>query len=105
MESTNIDEQQGVDESRARAFISRCTWKVAKTMPWVPHSYVVIHTLPKEDREEFRWFASTIRKYGRMLAWGKKAPKPYWFIDEYKYWVMDENPEDSILINRAEHHV
>jgi len=97
--------EQIEDEARARKFIAKHSWKFAKTMPWIPHYYVVIHTLAKEDKDEFKWFCNTIGKYGKMMAWGKKAPKPYWFIDEYKYWIMDENPENCILINRGEHHI
>jgi|DEB0MinimDraft_6_1074348.scaffolds.fasta_scaffold143566_2 hypothetical protein len=90
---------------RARIFIAKHTWKFAKTMPWVPHWYIVKTKLSEEDQKEFDWFVEASRKYGINLRWGKKPPKPYWFIDEYKYWTMMAPIEETIIINRGKHDV
>jgi hypothetical protein len=74
-------------------------------MPWVPHFYVVKTNMNKEDQAEFEWFVIASRKWGTMLKWGKKEPKPYWFIDNYKYWTMMSPLEETIIINRGEHNV
>ena len=100
----SIEQQQ--DEDRAREFIKKHLWKFAKTMPWSPHFYVVKDYLSEQDKAEFIWFISQIPKYGKMMGWGKKKPKPYWFIDEYKYWTMAEEPiEIENILNRATHEV
>jgi hypothetical protein len=99
----SVEQQQ--DEDRARKFIQKHSWKFAKTMPWVPHFYVVKSLMNPEDKLEFDWFVTASRKYGKLLKWGKKEPKPYWFIDNYKYWTMMAPVEETIIINRAEHHV
>lgn len=96
-------EQELEDEARARKFIAKHKWKFAKTMPHIPHSYVVKDYLMDEDKEEFAWFVERIQKYGIRLAWGKYKPKPYWFIDEYKYWVMEEDISTTTLVNRGAH--
>ena len=93
------------DEERAREFIKKFAWKFAKTMPWVPHYYLHIDKVPAEMHDEFKWFVSTIKTHGKMLAWGRKSPKPYWFIDEWKYWIMEEDSSTTTLVNRAEHHI
>lgn len=100
-----INEEQLIAEERARKFIAKHNWKFAKTMPWVPHYYIVRPQLTKEDQLEFNWMVMACRKWGTMLKWGKKEPKPYWFIDEYKYWTMGDLLEETTILNRAEHHV
>ena len=101
-----INEKQLIAEERARKFIAKHNWKFAKTMPYVPHFYVVKDYLSDEDKQEFKWFISQLPTYGKMMAWGKMKPKPYWFIDEWKYWTMAEDSiEVQNVLNRAEHHV
>lgn len=101
----NIDEVRLADEDRARQFIAKFEWKFAKTMPWVPHFYINRMKLSPEDKLEFDWFVAKSREYGTMLAWGKKESKPYWFIDEWKYWTMMAPIEETFILNRARHDV
>ncbi len=107
METDEIgkSEQQIRDEERARIFIAKHEWKFAKTMPWVPHFYINRMKLNPEDKLEFDWFVEKSREYGVLATWGKHQPKPYWYIDEWKYWTMMAPVEETFILNRARHHV
>lgn len=89
--------QQDLD--RVRAFINTRQWHFAKTMPEIPHWYCL-----REDRDdagEFLWFAKYIRAHSEPgMFYGRVYH--YYYLDGYKYWSMDERPEDCDLINRDE---
>ena len=85
------------DLARARAFIDSHKWHFAKTMPQIPHWYCL--RKDKGDVEEFLWFARYIQEHSTPgLFYGKTYF--YFYLDGYKYWSMDERPEDCDLINR-----
>lgn len=87
------------DEWRARGFVEAQTWKFAKTMPRIPHFYCLKGLCP--DPAEFEWFVDYLQKnsvpgefYGRTCH--------YFFLDNWKYWIMDADLSECNLINREE---
>lgn len=95
-EKINIEKVAGpVKEFIIRKFISRYTWKFAKTMPEIPHNYIVRDPLTEDDKKIFDIFNEFIKKNGYTEKFYSKEYK-YYNIGEHKYWV-DEN-----ILNRAE---
>ncbi len=82
---------------RVRTFIESHEWHFAKTMPHIPHWYCL--RKDKSDVEEFLWFARYIKEHGIPGQFYGKT-YCYFYLDGYKYWSMDESPEDCDLINR-----
>ncbi len=84
---------------RVHHFINRQEWHFAKTMPQIPHWYC----LQKEcdDKEEFLWFARYIQEHSKPGQFYGRTYH-YCYLGKYKYWMMDERPEDCDLINRDE---
>ena len=94
MEQSSMSPQ---DLARVRAFIDSHEWHFAKTMPQIPHWYCL--RKDKGDNEEFLWFARYIQEHSTPgLFCGRTYY--YFYLDGYKYWSMDERPEDCDLINR-----
>lgn len=87
-----------LSEQEIRDFIQNNFWKFAKTMKHIPHQYCVGETC--SDKEMFFRFASHIRKHGYHKNFFKKV-YTYFDVDEYQYWTMDDNIEDTEIINRA----
>ncbi len=82
-------------------------WKFAKSMPQWPHHYTLKETWSQQL--QFTEIAIYITENGINEWWhytwkGEKRKKPriYFYLGKYKYWVMDKNPKDAVLINRAE---
>ncbi len=69
-------------------FVSKLEWRFAKTMPEIPHEYIVRDNLSNKDKTLFDRLATHIKEQGYI---GKFALKTYWYIDigDYKYWVID----------------
>ena len=85
------------DLARVRSFIETHEWHFAKTMPQIPHWYCL--RKDKNDVEDFLWFAQYIREHSVPgLFYGKTYF--YYYLDGYKYWTMDDRPDDCDLINR-----
>ena len=61
--------------------------------PWVPAAFSTCFLM------EFLWFATYIKEHSKPGQFYGKTYY-YFFLDGYKYWSMDENPEDCDLINR-----
>ncbi len=74
------------------------TWKVAKTMPKIPHSY----TLRKhwEVDEDFVWCIEHIRAVGYQQRFGGRT-YIYANVDELCYWDCGGPVSGVGLINRA----
>lgn len=70
-------------------FIDKQHWIFAKSMPEIPHWYVVREHLSGDDLKTFGEFAAFIRKNGYTKLFYSK-PFTYFEIGEYKYW-LDEN--------------
>jgi hypothetical protein len=69
----------------------------AKTMPEVPHFYVV--RKPWNEAEYIALF-NAIEKYGVWEIW-KTVKRQYWYRgDGWKYWAMTRKLAESKVINR-----
>lgn len=93
----NISEKTVADPVKkylARSFIDRCEWTFAKTMPGVPHDYVVRDNLSEDDKKAFDTLADYIQKHGYAATFGTKN-YIYADIKNYKYWTIDN------ILNRA----
>ena len=87
------------DDYRARDFVEQQQWRFAKTMPEIPHYYCLKGM--SSDMKEFEWFVQYILDnsvpgefYGKTFN--------YCFLDNWKYWIMDEDPSKCNLINRED---
>ncbi|MBR5687318.1 MAG: hypothetical protein IKX36_05110 [Prevotella sp.] len=87
------------DYKKLREMIERCQWTFAKTMPFVPHEYIVRKECPLTD-DEFVFFVDMQRRYGVKERWGKYNHS-YLYIDNYKYWTMGSPYDETKIINRA----
>lgn len=76
-------------------FIKQCTWTFAKTMPEIPHYYVVRDILSNDDKKTFDAFGEYIKRNGYSDSF---ASKRYDYLNAgvYKYWIIDN------ILNRAE---
>ncbi|MEI6039746.1 MAG: hypothetical protein WCP93_00080 [Candidatus Berkelbacteria bacterium] len=73
--------------------ISHLAWTFAKTMPEIPHEYVVIDDYPDKS-DEIKMFVREIDSNGYIKPFYDKEYK-YLEIAGYKYWVIEN------IINRA----
>lgn len=76
-------------------FINRNEWVFAKTMPELPHYYIIKDSLSENDKELFDKFEVFIRNNGYTAKFYSKE-YTYFNIGNYKYWVMEN------ILNRAE---
>jgi hypothetical protein len=70
----------------------------AKSMPNIPHQYVVRNP---QNEEQYANLFHTVKEHG---TWEKFYSKQYQYLylnDGYKYWVMADDLRDSKIINRA----
>jgi hypothetical protein len=82
----------------AREFIEGHEWTFAKSMPKIPHWYVV-----KEQCRsgfEFEAFVALIRKEGYAKRWFRRE-FIYLDIDGWSYWTMGAPIHETTIINRA----
>ena len=85
-----------------RDFINRHEWTFAKTYAaFCPHEYIVMKKLPGEEWPLFPEIARFIREKGFVAEYGRLGPNWYYIVDDYYYWTLDKNVEDTDLINRA----
>ena len=91
-----------MDHNTFRDFINRHTWTFAKTYAaFCPHEYLVMNRQPTEEWPLFPEIAKLIREEGFTAEYGKLGPNRYYIVDDYYYWTLDKNAEDTDLINRA----
>ena len=69
-------------------------WVFAKTMPEIPHYYIVRDNLSDDDKKLFNEFGEYIKENGYTEEFYSKQYL-YIDIDEYKYWIMEN------ILNRA----
>ena len=81
-----------------RDFVAAHEWTFAKSMPFIPHWYVVLKNC--RDVDEFFKACWLIRNYDEVRKFGKRS-FIYMDLDGYSYWTMDELIEDTTIINRA----
>ena len=88
----------GMNEIDVDGFIKETVWRVAKTMPKIPHAYIVRDTCTSEDK--FVDFVVFIRAYGeKRKFWSKTFV--YWDHAGYTYWTMGSPVDITTIINRA----
>lgn len=68
--------------------ISKLKFRYAKTMPDIPHEYVVRNKDLSSD--EFSDVADTIAMLGVIEYFGKKPFRYYYPGDGYKYWIIGD---------------
>lgn len=68
--------------------IERGKWVFAKTMPEIPHHYIVRDNLSDDDKKLFDEFDLFIRENGYTK---KFYTKKYQYVDieGYKYWIIE----------------
>lgn len=95
MQSNNYSEQQ------FKEFVNKFEWIFAKTYAEIaPHEYIVLKKVGYQHKSEFIKIAEFIRQKG-FEAYYYSRVGFYYILDEYYYWTMDENVNDTDLINRA----
>ena len=80
-------------------YIASARWQFAKSMPEIPHEYIMIEWAPNQS-DQFMKFTAHIRSAGYDDFFFKKKYR-YFNFGEYKYWTMDEILAETNLINRA----
>ncbi len=66
-------------------FVRSSTWTFAKTMPHIPHWYVVRGRVPEED---FDAFDRLIKASGYRATW-RGYENTYLELGGWKYWVIE----------------
>ena len=84
--------------TEARAFVTANTWTFAKTMPQMPHWYVVRDKCGESD---FTGFAAYIRAHGEARVFSNRT-YVYLDLDRYSYWTMGNPLSETTVIYRAE---
>jgi hypothetical protein len=69
-------------------FIKRNKWVFAKTMPEIPHYYIVRDNLSEDDKKLFDEFEVFIKNNGYTNKFYSKE-YTYFNIGHYKYWVIE----------------
>ena len=77
--------------------LESATYKFAKTMPRIPHSYILENNWP--DKAQFNAMMSAVNQYGRRERFFKRF-FTYFYHGEYKYWAMKIS-DGTGVINRA----
>jgi hypothetical protein len=75
-------------------FIDEVSWRFAKTMPEIPHYYIVREELSKDRIKIFDEIEVYINKKGYRASFQNKTYN-YLNLGDYKYWVIDN------ILNRA----
>lgn len=76
-------------------FINRNKWIFAKTMPEIPHCYIVRDSLSENNKKLFDEFNVFIKKNGYTAKFYSKQ-YTYFNIGDYRYWIIEN------ILNRAE---
>jgi len=74
------------------------TWHFAKTMASIPHSYA--RRSEYGDKEKYKQIAAYIKAHGKPERFFHRTYN-YLIGLEYKYWIMDDDPADAEIINKA----
>lgn len=81
--------------------VDNMKFKVAKSMPQMPHSYIVREpTASIFGIEHWYFLVEFIREYGYEEPFYSKT-YIYFNHNGYKYWTMGAPVEDTIILNRA----
>lgn len=100
-----LQPETDADRERIRSLLLGHPWKVAKTMPTIPHEYM-LRRLWAND-EDFIWCVEYIRAVGYEQKFGGRV-FVYYDIGEHQYFPCDGDPRGPVdakttvsLINRA----
>ena len=88
--------QKTLDE--IRKIVNKYKWKFAKSMPNTPHWYIVRTEINNEH--DYKAIYDFIKENGYKKKFFSKT-YTYCDIDEYSYWYMTDNFDESIIINRC----
>jgi len=80
-------------------FIQRSRWHADRTMPELPHQYVVIHWRPEQQRV-FERFARFIQEQGQKERPATES-RCYCELEGWKYWTAGAPADETIIINRS----
>jgi len=94
-EVINAEINDGID-------FDKLPFKVAKTMPNIPHSYVVRNSM---NNDEYVKLYKAIIEKGRVGYFYKTRRIYYYRGDGYKYWYMASRVCSSGIINRADENI
>ncbi len=92
-----------LDKTKLQAFreyVAQVKWQFAKTYAKKsPHEYTVKEWNQELESKmiETAWF---IKGHGRLEMFNG-YPYIVFFLDGWKYWTMDDNPDETDLINRT----
>ena len=97
----NFQKFNSYTESDLRNFVNKFQWIFAKTYAdKAPHEYIVLDKVGNQYKDEFVIIAQFIRNKGfKALYYTREGF--YYKLDENYYWTMDDNVNDTNLINRA----
>lgn len=95
---SNMFTQNDMTREQFDAFVKSHQWRTAKTMPQIPHAYVVRENC--RDDNEFCQAVMFIRKWGEGRRFFKKT-YIYLDLDPYTYWTMGNPLDRTKIINRA----
>jgi len=100
-----VDRTETAEERvRIMRLLLTASWRVAKTMPQIPHEYTLQKTWPNFD--DFTWAVYHIRRVGYRGRFGSTY-YTYYDIGEHQYWdcggdpACDDDRIGTTLINRA----
>jgi hypothetical protein len=78
-------------------------WRVAKSMPTIPHSYTLRRLWDDSVGAglSFSEAIQRIRDDGRPAVWRRMKPKPYLTLGGHNYWTMPSATLDEVgCLNR-----
>jgi len=88
-------------ENDFKNFVSKFQWIFAKTYAdKAPHEYIVLDKVGQQYQDEFIKIAQFISDKGFKAMYYTREGY-YYQINENYYWTMDDNVNDTNLINRA----
>lgn len=85
-------------EGEFEEFIAAHAWTFARSMPKIPHCYVVRKKC--RDDAEFERAVCFIRETGYHMPW-RRYKQIYRNQGEHFYWTMGAPPPETTIINRA----
>jgi hypothetical protein len=101
-ERTRTPLRRSMSDEEIQSFISGHKWTFAKSMPKIPHSYVVREKCRSEL--EFERFVMHIRRHGYKATFGRTVYTYFdWEVEGvmHRFWTMGDPLHRTIIINRA----
>lgn len=86
---------------KLKEFIKNETWKFAKTMANMPHSYIVKENVDPKLFEELVLYINEHGEEREFKIYSHRKMYTYLDYGEHEYWTMPNLLGEVILINRA----